>query len=201
MHDLNLLSEQTIARRLVNGSPNPDTLPAPPLSEAFRDAAVLLPLLWYDRQWHLLYIRRAQRDSDRHSGQVAFPGGKYEAEDHDLRSTALREAHEEVGIHPSDVRVLGQLDDHHSVSHFRITPVIGRIPWPYPLTLQSSEVERTFTLPLNWLADPNHHELRPWSVAGQREKIQIAYFNEYDGELLWGATARMTLSLLARLQA
>ena len=97
--------------------------------------------------------------------------------------------------------MLGQLHDHHSVSNFRITPLVGIIPWPYSLQLQSSEVDRAFTIPLSWLANPANHELRPWQAAGRDENIQVAYFNEYDGELLWGATARMTLSLLALLKS
>lgn len=199
MHHLDQLSADDIARKLaVENQPSQD-VPPHLLTGSFRKAAVLIPLLRIDQQWHLLYIRRAETDRDRHSGQVAFPGGKHEEQDTDLFATALREAHEEVGIQPNDVRVLGHLSDHHSVSNFRIKPVIGHIPWPYSLVLQTSEVDRTFTMPLRWLADPANHELRLWQAAGQDSNIKVAYFNEYDGELLWGATARMTLSLLALL--
>ena len=200
MHDLDRLSTKDITHKLANvAKPNQD-IPDPFIQGAYRQAGVLIPLLRIEQQWHILYIRRAQIERDRHSGQVAFPGGKHEEQDIDMFATALREAHEEVGIHPTDVKVLGQLHDHHSVSNFRITPVVGIIPWPYSLQLQSSEVDRVFTMPLSWLADPTNHELRPWQTGGKDQKIQIAYFNEYEGELLWGATARMTLSLLALLK-
>ena len=203
MRDIDQLSAEDITQRLtVDDIPNYD-MPDQPIARTYRQAGVLIPLLRMEQQWHILYIRRAEIKNDRHSGQVAFPGGKYEEQDNDLTTTALREAYEEVGIQPSDVTVLGQLKDHHSVSSFCITPVIGHIPWPYSLTLQTSEVDRTFTIPLRWLANPANHELRSWQPANKQQKmdknIQVAYFNEYDGELLWGATARMTLSLLALL--
>ena len=201
MHHLDQLSAEEIVRRLaVDNKPDHD-IPEELISGTYLQAGVLIPLLRAEHKWHILYIRRAQMERDRHSGQVAFPGGKYEDQDTDLFATALREAHEEVGIQPTDVQVLGQLHDHHSVSNFRITPLVGIIPWPYSLELQSSEVDRVFTIPLSWLANPANHELRPWQAAGRDENIQVAYFNEYDGELLWGATARMTLSLLALLNS
>lgn len=200
MHNLDQLSAEEIVRRLaVDNKPDHD-IPEALISGTYRQAGVLIPLLRAEHKWHILYIRRAQMERDRHSGQVAFPGGKYEDQDTDLFATALREAHEEVGIHPTDVQVLGQLHDHHSVSNFRITPVVGIIPWPYSLQLQSAEVDRAFTIPLSWLANPANHELRPWQAGTKDQKIQVAYFNEYEGELLWGATARMTLSLLALLK-
>ena len=134
--------------------------------------------------------------NDRHSGEVAFAGGKREPEDHDLTTTALREAYEEVGIHPQDVRVLGQLRPHHSVSRFRIAPIVATLPWPYNLTLSPQEVARAFTIPLQWLAKPQHHEIRYRQIADLPEPVPIVYFQEYDKEMLWGATARITLALL-----
>jgi len=163
-----------------------------------REAAVLIPLLRQVDGWHLLYIRRSVSPHDPHSGQVAFAGGKYEKQDRDLVHTALREAEEEIGIAQDDVTLLGQLNCHQSISRYRITPVVGYIDWPYPLRLQASEVGRAFTLPLDWLAAPDNHEIRELERHGQR--YPVAYFREYDGELLWGATARMTLSLLKTLQ-
>jgi len=62
-----------------------------------REAAVLMPLVWHDATWQLLFIRRASNDKDRHSGQVAFPGGRKDPADTSAEETALREAHEEIG--------------------------------------------------------------------------------------------------------
>ncbi len=194
MHPLNQLTETDIVQRLNRASTH-RTFDVPTANdENYKDAAVLVPFLRVGDEWHLLYIRRACSERDRHSGQVAFAGGKRDEDDHDLYATALREANEEVGIDPQDVRVLGQLTHHHSISHFRITPVVGQVPWPYHLRLQRGEVDRAFTIPLQWLADPAHHEIRDHELRGKA--VPVVYFHEYDGELLWGATARMTLSLL-----
>jgi 8-oxo-dGTP pyrophosphatase MutT (NUDIX family) len=131
---------------------------------------------------------------------VAFAGGKRDPEDVSLTATALREAHEEIGILPADVQVLGQLSPHHSISRFRIAPIVATVPWPYPLTLSEQEVARAFTIPLHWLAQPQHHEIRYRQLDDVAQPIPVVYFQEYDGEILWGATARITLALLACLQ-
>lgn len=196
MYDPDQLTEADIVQKLAGSNKPGHDIPENLLQDDYRQAGVLIPFLRINDHWHILYIRRAEMEHDRHSGQVAFPGGKYEEQDKDLTTTALREAHEEVGIHPQDVNVLGQLGKHHSVSNFRIVPTIGTIPWPYPLSLQASEVGRAFTIPLHWLANPDNHELRPWQPPGINQQVDVAYFDKYDGELLWGATARMTLSLL-----
>ncbi len=196
MHSLDQLSAQDIAKRLTRTGELTHDIPAIQPASGYKQAGVLVPFIRKEDSWHLLYIRRAELERDMHSGQVAFAGGKYEAHDKDLQDTALREAHEEIGVAPDDVMVLGQLDYHHSISHYRITPVVGQIPWPYPLKLQASEVGRAFSVPLAWLTDPANHEIRYQELPQHNKPTAIVYFNEYDGELLWGATARMTLSLI-----
>ncbi len=168
--------------------------------DACREAGVLVPFVRMDNAWHLLFIRRPKSVRDYHSGQVAFAGGKRDPEDADLTATALREAHEEIGILPHDVAILGQLSPHHSVSRFQIVPTVAHVPWPYELILSPQEVARAFTIPLHWLAQPQHHQIHYRQLADVTEPIPIVYFQEYDGEILWGATARITLSLLACLQ-
>ena len=183
MQALNILTAQEISKRLqpVNLSRSFD-VPSHLISDQFRDAAVLVPFVRLRDEWHLLYIRRACSERDRHSGQVAFAGGKRDPQDPDLYSTALREAQEEIGINSQDVSILGQLTAHHSISNFKITPVVGQVPWPYSLQLQRSEVDRAFTIPLAWLADPRNHELRLRELKGS--PVPVVYFKEYDGELL-----------------
>ncbi|MCP4010213.1 MAG: CoA pyrophosphatase, partial [Proteobacteria bacterium] len=160
-----------------------------------RQAGVLIPFIRKDNQWHILYIRRAILEGDHHSGQVAFAGGKHEEQDADLQATALREAHEEIGIQPHHVNVLGELNHHYSITRFKITPVVGYLAWPYPVQVDQSEVAKVFSIPLLWLADPGSHRIEHRQLGS--ESVPVVYFNEYDHELLWGATARMTLSLIA----
>ncbi|MEZ5480248.1 MAG: CoA pyrophosphatase [Thiolinea sp.] len=200
-HPVDSLTEHDIAQCLQSAFQRPtQDIPAVLAADQYRQAAVLAPLIRDGGRWHLLFIRRAVQEGDHHSGQVAFAGGKREEQDRNLHETALRETWEEIGVRPRHVRILGELPPHHSVSRFRITPVVGCMPWPYPLVLQRSEVGRTFTIPLAWLADPANHELRDRLLAPGTQPVRVPYFREYDGELLWGATARMTLSLVNLLQ-
>lgn len=197
MNELATLHHNEIKQRLLQ--PLETTYDVPRNNtQPLKKAAVLVPFVQHNGEWHLLYIQRSVHEKDRHSGQVAFAGGKYEEGDDSLTCTALREAHEEIGINPEHVMVLGELNKHHSISHFQITPVVATLPWPYQLTLQHTEVAATFTIPLRWLADPANHTTKPRNFNGK--EVPVVYFKKYNNYLLWGATARMTLSLLDRLQ-
>ncbi len=162
-----------------------------------KPAAVLVPMLEADGDWHLLFIRRAKNSADYHSGQVAFPGGCREPGDADLKATALREAFEEIGLVSDWVKIIGRLPDLISTTSYRITPFVGIIPWPCSLRLAPEEVARAFTIPLAWLTDPDNREVYEHAIpSGTRPVIR---FRPYAGELLWGATARMTVSLVQRI--
>jgi len=129
-----------------------------------------------------------------HSGQVSFPGGSWEVEDADLTATALREAWEEIGLHPEDVQVLGQMQPMGIITHFLVTPVVGVMPWPYNLRLFDGEVARVFTVPLRWLADPENYYYATHVVEGK--SYEVGYYQLYDGEKIWGATAKITQDFL-----
>jgi len=161
----------------------------------FRKASVLIPFVRVDNTWHIVFIRRAESEKDRHSGQVAFVGGKSESYDKSAIDTALRETQEEIGVKAKDVKILGQLGFHYSVSAFEISPIVACIPWPYDFTTDPAEVSHTFTLPLNWLADEKNYEIRNRQPPESDKLVPVVYFNKHQGELLWGATARMILSL------
>lgn len=165
------------------------------LSERQSPAAVLIPLQRRGEAWHVVYIRRTEVPHDRHSGQVAFPGGRMETGDADVLAAALRETQEEINLTPGDVQVLGQLNDFITVSDFKVTPVVGVAPWPYEFEAQPGEVSRIFSIPLAWLADEDNRR----TVARQLSsgwQVPVIYFDEYDGEILWGASARFTVALL-----
>lgn len=161
---------------------------------ALRAASVLIPLLRCENAWHVLYTRRTETLTS-HKGQVSFPGGAADPEDPSPEMTALREAYEEIGLLAADAALLGTLGRRPTISQFLVTPVVSVIPWPYPFRLSSDEVSRVFTMPLTWLADPSHREERPHNVPGGYYE-KVIYYEPYDGEILWGATARITVDLI-----
>ena len=196
MTNLDQLSLDEIRQRLSRQPTTTYDVPPEMLGDAAREAAVLIPFCRIDESWHILYIRRAKFDGDLHSGQVAFAGGKREAEDTSLEHTALREAEEEVGLASQDVTVLGHLNHHHTISEYLVRPYVAEITWPYPLVLDKLEVAHAFTLPLAWLADRANYRTEQRQHPDSKRPWPVVYYEYYQGELLWGATARMTLSLI-----
>ena len=156
-----------------------------------RCAAVLVPLVHTNDEWHLLFTRRTDR-VESHKGQVSFPGGACDEGETTPEQTALREAHEEIGMAPQDVRVLGRLSNMITISNFRVTPVVGVVAWPYVFRVENAEVARVFTIPLEWLADSRNR----WEFPFPGGKRSLIAYHPFDGELLWGATARMTVEFL-----
>lgn len=188
---------QLLARRVADPyiSPmrefNGDVEPKP--------AAVLIPVLRENDEWRLLFILRSQVEGDMHSAQVAFPGGRLDPGETSAQEAALREAREEIALNTSEVRLLGHLEDFVTISNYRVTPVVGVIPWPTELHPDEREVQRTFTIPLAWLADPANREERD-RVGTDGQTLKVIYFMQYDRELLWGVTARITLNFLKALE-
>ncbi len=159
-----------------------------------RKAAVLIPFFKRDGQWHIIYTRRSEAVND-HKGQVSFPGGVVEVGDDSFTATALREAYEEIGLEPAAVEILGAMGKFQSVSRFTIQPIVAYIQESQTYTLSADEVARVFSIPLSWLSDPTNFYIQEWRTpAGQIRPV--FFFNEYDGEKLWGISAIITIQLL-----
>lgn len=163
-----------------------------------RPAAVLIPLYESDGRWHVLFTQRTDSVPD-HRGQVSFPGGRVDPDDPDRETTALRETEEEIGLPKESVRVLGTLNELITVTQWRITPVVGVIPWPFPVRLSREEVSAVFGVPLVWLADPANLEIqyRKPPVPGPEVPVYYYHFGE---RTIWGATARILQDLFAVLR-
>jgi 8-oxo-dGTP pyrophosphatase MutT (NUDIX family) len=160
-----------------------------------RAAAVLVPIVHRDNDLHLVFIRRSDT-VESHRGQVAFPGGRVDPSDATLLHTALREAHEEVGIDPRVVDVLGGFPTMSTVSSgMRVAPFVGVLKEPVVYRLQEVEVAEVFEVPLRALCDPRYRGLYEWRRDKDRPSSNFpAIF--YAGQTIWGLTLRITESVL-----
>jgi 8-oxo-dGTP pyrophosphatase MutT (NUDIX family) len=172
---------------------------APEKRNGLTCAAVLIPLLPVDGGWQVLFTRRTER-VETHKGQVAFPGGACDPGDTDIFATALRETHEEIGVPPDAVRLLGVMPAMPTLTGFLVTPVVGVMRWPTPLALQEHEVSRAFHVPLEWLLDPANRDTRLYTRSNGTSDM-IIFFRPYDGETIWGVTGQIVVDFLTRISA
>jgi 8-oxo-dGTP pyrophosphatase MutT (NUDIX family) len=169
-----------------------------PIAGDLRAAAVLIALFVREDTIHVVLTKRTDNVRT-HQGQVSFPGGSFEAGDRTLERTALREAHEEVGLDPSHVRILGVLEDLPTfVSGFQVRPFVAEIPHPYEFVHDVTEVDHVFSPPLAIFADASRRREEVRERDG-REFVMTSY--NVDGNLVWGATARMLEQLVERIAA
>jgi len=157
-----------------------------------RHASVLIPFFQDGDDYKILFTQRTQK-VEAHKGQISFPGGRIDEKDRSLLETALREAFEEVGIRRKDVTVLGRIDDMRTVaSNYIVHPFVGLIPSSYSFVTSKDEVERLITVPFRTFFEsgtvmPVHYE------GGVYEGLAYTY----DGEVIWGATARIMNNLIS----
>ena len=162
--------------------------------ENLNNSAVLVPLVLNKDHVALLYTLRSN-SIERHSGQVSFPGGVIEEGDKSAMDTALRESEEEIGISRNNVQVIGQLNPFNTSTGYIVFPIVGIIDSLDKLSRNSIEVDRIFCIPLAWLCDPEHSRIQEFF--GADGKIRDAWFFDlYEGELLWGITAKITKDLI-----
>ena len=160
------------------------------LDTALQPAGVLVPILQRAEGMSVLLTRRSA-ELRIHAGQASFPGGRMEPHDPDVRVTALRETHEEVGIAPDLIDVIGFLRAMPTITGFAVTPVVGLIRDPVELNIDRSEVDYTFEIPLEFLLDERNDQLVEREWEGKRFLLREFHF---DRERVWGATAYMILA-------
>lgn len=157
-------------------------------------AAVLVPVVARADPGLLLTLRTAALRT--HAGQIAFPGGRMDPGE-DAVAAALREAHEEIGLAPPFVEVLGTLDAYRTVTNFIVTPVLALVPPGLDLTAQDGEVADIFEVPLAFVIDPANHVLREMEWQGRTRRYwEIPWCDRR----IWGATAAMIVNLSRRLE-
>ncbi|MEX1233629.1 MAG: CoA pyrophosphatase [Roseovarius sp.] len=156
-----------------------------------RPAGVLVPLVMRSDGARLLLTQRSSV-LKQHPGQIAFPGGKQEEGDADATAAALREAHEEIGLDPRNVEVLGHLPVHETVTGYIVTPVVARVRAPFTPVPEAGEVAEVFDVPLGHVLEPANYQIeaRYW-----RRTMRRYYTVPYGPYYIWGATARMLRAL------
>jgi 8-oxo-dGTP pyrophosphatase MutT (NUDIX family) len=157
----------------------------------YKLAAVLMPIQERDDGDHLVLTKRAEHLSH-HRGQVAFPGGRVDADDPGELAAALRETHEEIGIDPSHVLVLGRLDQVTAAYDFVVTPFVGIIPPFCEFRLNPAETDAVFSVPIAALLEPKCVAIAD-HLSSHGEPVYHFYCNGWD---IWGATARIIVQFL-----
>ncbi|ABE38535.1 NUDIX hydrolase [Rhodopseudomonas palustris BisB5] len=162
--------------------------------QPIRPAAVLIPVIEHAEPTVLLTMRAAHLND--HAGQIAFPGGKIDATDNSPLDAALREAEEEIGLDRSYVEPIGYLDVYGTGFGFRILPTVARVRPGFELTINKSEVDDAFEVPLSFLMNPGNHQLHSKEFRGaQRSYYAMPFAERY----IWGATAGILRVLYERI--
>ncbi len=162
----------------------------------FRPAAVLVPIVERSDGFTVLLTKRTDHLHD-HAGQISFPGGRVDDTDRDAVHAALRETHEEVGIAPDKIEVVGRLDTYHTVTGYAVVPVVGFVTPEFTLDLDDFEVAEAFEVPLEFLIDRSNHQRHSGVFRGIKRHWYAMPYRDY---YIWGATAGMLVDLSQRLQ-
>lgn len=188
--DISLLQPAALRLRFAEPPPwEPEVLAEQRFSDRTPlQASVLIPIVMRESPTVLLTERTMHLSN--HSGQIAFPGGKADPGDRDAVATALREAHEEVGLEGEHIQILGKLPSYTTGSAFVITPVVALIKTDFALTRNAYEVADIFEVPLDFLMNPANHRRHQVQWNGVlREWLSMPYEDEFKQRFIWGATA------------
>lgn len=159
--------------------------------EVLTAAAVLVPLVERADGLTILLTQRTDHLRD-HAGQISFPGGRIEASDASEEAAALREADEEIGLHPGLVELVGRLDVYNTRTGFEVTPIVGLVDPVHTLKPDPFEVADVFEVPLTVVMDATNHERHSAQFRG---KLRHYYVLSYENRYIWGATAGMLINL------
>ena len=164
--------------------------------EGLQPAGVLVPVFEEDGGLALLFTQRTLHLKD-HQGQISFPGGVRDEGDPNLLATALRETQEEIGLEPEAVEILGDLEPVATVTGYFIHPFVALIPYPYDFRVNHDEVSRLLVFPVSALAVAGRWSTGTYTYNNRTSRV---FCWDYQGAVIWGATARIVLDFLDRLK-
>ena len=159
------------------------------------DAAVIIPFIWIEDQFNVLFTKRTNFVGN-HRNQISFPGGVREKDDHLPLNTAMREFEEEVGYTINQSEIVGALEPEHAVTGYCIYPYVGILDGMKEFSLNRAEVDKILTIPLKWLTAPGRFTVRPYARPGY-DAHPVVFFDEYEGEVIWGITASILLKFFS----
>jgi len=172
---------------------NPDVVL--PKGRKLRAAGVLVALQDAPAGLRLILTKRSSA-LKHHPGQIAFAGGKVDSGDDGPVGAALREAHEEIGLDPAHVRVLGQMPPHETVTNFLVTPVVAEVLRPFDPVAEPGEVDEVFSVPFAHICNPANFQIQSRLWRGARRHYYVVPYGPY---YIWGATARILRGLADRM--
>ncbi|MES1951155.1 putative NUDIX hydrolase [Salinisphaera sp. S4-8] len=187
--------EQALSVTMPVGHRDPgDNRPIAAHGRAARRAGVLIPVVAAAEPY--VYFTQRSAALRHHPGQISFPGGSMEASDRNVEHAALREAEEEIELHPRHVEVLGELPEYPTVTGFVISPFVGWVDPNAQVYPDDAEVARLFAVPLAHVLDLDNYRRYPYERNGQTYQV---YGIDYGDDHIWGATAGILLGLVQRL--
>ena len=163
----------------------------------FTPSAVLFTIVPHDEKpYELVLIHRTEKGT-RHRGEMSFPGGKLESQDDSLRTTALREAEEEIGVPRSNVEIIGCLHDFPTMTRFIISPFIAKIDKNQELIRDEREVQEIIKVPISFFAEKRNFRETAMDFEGKAFPV---FFFDYKANnksyMIWGATAYMICTFI-----
>lgn len=161
------------------------------LPNSYQEAAVLIPILKKEQPELVLTLRADNLST--HSGEVAFPGGKREEQDRNLKQTALRETEEEIALKAPQVEVIGSLQTLVSKHQLKVKPYIGVVREPVSFHVNQQEIASVFTVPLSYFCNTPYTTIQRQEATGKVVDVPCYYYEDYK---IWGLTAMMIVELI-----
>jgi 8-oxo-dGTP pyrophosphatase MutT (NUDIX family) len=162
-----------------------------------REAAVMCLLFPKNDQWHIALMERAAHEKDKHSGQISFPGGRYEEDDPTYEYAALRETEEEIGVPMKDMTVIGKLTQLYiPISDFLVHPFVAYCKETPEFELAPDEVELLLEPSVKHLLNPDTIKQKTFKSPNGWELKDVSHY-DVEGKIVWGATSMIMSEFLA----